>query len=155
MLYLTKTESRIVEILKEGPKSSFDIEQGIDHAKSFGEDYVKILVFKINKTRRIIESYNENGVRMYRLVGQSVEYEILDNLSEAIEELQTIKYLACDTCAFKSAHDLRKKTNMILAGVGLVLAVIVFLLGYYVGAQYGDVTVELDNATLQRLTSPH
>lgn len=125
MLYLTKTESKIVEFLKSGPKSAYDLEQEIDRAKDFSPDYIKVMVFKLNKKKKLVESYNENGERMYRLLGGGVEYRILEGVYNAMEEMQVLKYLACDTCAYRANAEVKRKVDKIYMGlvgfVGLLL----------------------------------
>ncbi len=111
--YLTRTESIIVEALKEGPKTDLELEETIDRAKDFSQDYIKVMIFKINKKRKMIDYFMQNGQKKYRLIesAANVEYQILEGIGEALDELVSVKLLVCDTCAFKANVDMREKVK--------------------------------------------
>jgi hypothetical protein len=93
MLELTPTQSKIVEALKTGPKTSYELEQEIDRAKDFSTDYVKVMIHKINKKRKIIDSFYRDGQRCWRLIEseENVEYQILAGVNELLEDAMDMR----------------------------------------------------------------
>ncbi|HRI35677.1 MAG TPA: hypothetical protein PK765_00980 [bacterium] len=88
MLELTPTQSKIVEALKAGAKTSYDLEQEIDRGKDFSTDYIKVMIHKINKKRKIIDSFYRDGQRYWRLMEseEHVEYQILSGVNDLLED---------------------------------------------------------------------
>ena len=128
--YLTRTESIIVEALKEGPKTDLELEETIDRAKDFSQDYIKVMIFKINKKRKMIDYFMQNGQKKYRLIesAANVEYQILESIGEALDELVSVKLLVCDTCAFKANVDMREKVKRNYMIGAIILGIMLFAL---------------------------
>ena len=155
MLKLTRTESVIVEALKEGPKTDMELEEIIDRAKEFSRDYIKVMIFKINKKRKIIDTFMREGQKYYRLMEteDNLEYQILEGVADTLDELVSIKVLMCDTCAFKANVDTAKKVekmHYIVAGIGAVACI---LIGYIIGLSFADIYIQVDGNELKQLVN--
>lgn len=153
MLKLTKTESLIVEFLKDGAKNTYEIEQHIDHAKDFSKDYVKSMVHKLNEKagRRIVDWKNEAGGKVWFLPETSFEYEVENNLKNAIEDLHHLKVLACNNCTYRINAQRKWKTNMILGTVMLILVILCTTIGYLIGSSTGKTELNIDQDALKTI----
>ncbi len=155
MLELTPTESQIVEFLKSGPKTIYEIEQAIDEAKQYSEGYVRQMVFRINKKRKIIDSFVSEGYRRYRLMESemNVEYQILEGVNEIIDDAQHLKMLVSEasTAAYAMHEQVTKRMNWVLVAAAIGFGVMMFGLGYFVGAHYAEVIIDIDRGDLEQL----
>jgi len=78
---LTKTESIIVESLREWPKDKLELEITIDHEKDFSESYIRTMVSRINSKLKMI-SFDWNK---YTLYNTDFDYEIKPDIKKIIE----------------------------------------------------------------------
>jgi len=118
MLKLTKTESLIVNELRKWPRTKAELEEVIDHAKTYSESYISKTVNAINWKRKIIITPSEWNWTHFELTENNIEYKIITWLEE-------IKALACATCV----HKAKTRETFILAGISFIIG---FLFAFFV-----------------------
>lgn len=132
MINFTKTEWLIIECLKKWAKNAFEIEQCVDPNKEFSKDYISVMINNINKKawRKIVVWKNISWEYKYMLIEDSIEYRILDSIDSTMSELETVKKIACESCAYKANIESNFKLNLIIA---IFLFVIWIMMGFFIG----------------------
>ena len=145
MLKLTKTESLIVESLRTGPKTKYELEELVDHAKEYSESFIKVIIANINTKKRIIEGYYESGFYKYRLIEEQVEYQVAKGIEAILMEIQELRshdiQLACKTCSFRANYEIRWRVQMMLWLLIVLFLCIFSYFAYNWGYERGKSTV--------------